>query len=51
MVLKYEFSTSNVSSHVVPHFDVDTSGGHHVSWVCEFVEGIEVAPSLLFAST
>ena len=30
---------TETSSRVVSHFDLDTSGSHDASWVCEFVEG------------
>ena len=43
---KYEFSDTNISHHVVPYYDFDTSSTHDIPWVFWFVNR-EVAPSLL----
>ena len=39
MVTKYKLSNSNMSSRVVPYFDLDTSGCQDVSRVSQFREG------------
>ena len=36
---KYKLSNSNISSGVVPYFDLDTSGCQDVSRVSQFIAG------------
>ena len=39
VMTKYKLSNSNISSRVVPYFDLDTSGCQDVSRVSRFIEG------------
>ena len=39
VMTKYKLSNSNISSHVVLYFDLDTSGCQDVSRVSQFIEG------------